>query len=50
MTDKLKIVIPLYPDVTHLDFTGPQQFLSRLPHSASSAVRLGSFWPKRRVS
>lgn len=31
MTDKLKIVIPLYPDVTHLDFTGPHQVLSRAP-------------------
>ena len=28
---KLKIVIPLYPDVTHLDFTGPHQVLSRAP-------------------
>ncbi len=26
-----RIVFALYPDVTHLDFTGPQQFLSRLP-------------------
>ena len=31
MADKLKIVIPLYPDVTHLDFTGPHQVLSRAP-------------------
>ena len=29
----LKIVIPLYPDVTHLDFTGPHQVLSRLPNA-----------------
>jgi transcriptional regulator GlxA family with amidase domain len=27
----LHIVFALYPDVTHLDFTGPHQFLSRLP-------------------
>lgn len=27
--DKLQIVIPIYPGVTHLDFTGPQQVLSR---------------------
>lgn len=26
-----RIVFALYPGVTHLDFTGPQQFLSRLP-------------------
>ena len=28
---KLTIVIPLYDGVTHLDFTGPQQVLSRAP-------------------
>jgi cyclohexyl-isocyanide hydratase len=28
---KLTIVFPLYPGVTHLDFTGPHQVLSRLP-------------------
>lgn len=28
---KFKIVIPLYPEVTHLDFTGPHQVLSRAP-------------------
>ncbi|MDP1631837.1 MAG: DJ-1/PfpI family protein [Caulobacter sp.] len=27
----LHIVFALYPGVTHLDFTGPHQFLSRLP-------------------
>jgi cyclohexyl-isocyanide hydratase len=27
----LKIVFPLYPGVTHLDFTGPHQVLARLP-------------------
>src|SRR5258707_1564469 len=30
-TAKLQIVIPLFPDVTHLDFTGPHQVLSRAP-------------------
>ncbi len=30
-TAKLTIVFALYPGVTHLDFTGPHQFLSRLP-------------------
>lgn len=28
---ELIIVIPLYPQVTHLDFTGPHQVLSRVP-------------------
>ena len=27
----ITIVFPLYPGVTHLDFTGPHQFLARLP-------------------
>jgi cyclohexyl-isocyanide hydratase len=27
----LTIVFPLYPEVTHLDFTGPHQVLTRLP-------------------
>jgi len=31
MTDTLTIVFALYPDVTHLDFTGPHQVLCRLP-------------------
>jgi len=30
---KLQIVIALYPGVTHLDFTGPHQVLSRLPNA-----------------
>jgi cyclohexyl-isocyanide hydratase len=32
-TEKLKILFAIYPGMTHLDFTGPHQFLSRLPHS-----------------
>ena len=28
---KLRIVFAIYPDVTHLDFTGPHQVLSRAP-------------------
>jgi cyclohexyl-isocyanide hydratase len=28
---ELTIVIPLYPEVTHLDFTGPHQVFSRIP-------------------
>lgn len=31
MADALTIVFPLYPGVTQLDFTGPHQFLARLP-------------------
>lgn len=30
---RLSIVIPLYPDITHLDFTGPHQVLSRAPNA-----------------
>jgi transcriptional regulator GlxA family with amidase domain len=28
-----RIVFAIYPGMTHLDFTGPHQFLSRAPHS-----------------
>ncbi len=31
MSTPLTIVFPLYPNLTQLDFTGPFQFLSRLP-------------------
>ena len=31
MTTPIRIVFPLYPHLTQLDFTGPFQFLSRLP-------------------
>ena len=41
MTDKLKIVIPLYPDVTHLDFTGPHQVLSRAPGAEIVVASMG---------
>lgn len=30
-TPQITIIIAIYPGVTHLDFTGPHQFLSRLP-------------------
>lgn len=30
-TEKFKILFAIYPGMTHLDFTGPHQFLSRLP-------------------
>ena len=41
MSDKLKIVIPLYPDVTHLDFTGPHQVLSRAPGAEVIVASMG---------
>ncbi|MBV8135782.1 MAG: DJ-1/PfpI family protein [Deltaproteobacteria bacterium] len=31
-TDPLNIVFPIYPEVTHLDFTGPHQVFARLPN------------------
>lgn len=39
----LHIVFALYPGVTHLDFTGPHQFLSRLPgaHTVVASVQGG---------
>ena len=33
--DTLTIVFALYPDVTHLDFTGPHQVLCRLPGAST---------------
>jgi putative intracellular protease/amidase len=38
---KLQIVIPLYPDVTHLDFTGPHQVLSRAPGARVVVASMG---------
>jgi cyclohexyl-isocyanide hydratase len=38
---KLQIVIPLYPDVTHLDFTGPHQVLSRAPSAQVIVASMG---------
>jgi cyclohexyl-isocyanide hydratase len=38
---KLQIVIPLYPDVTHLDFTGPHQVLSRAPNAKVTVASMG---------
>jgi putative intracellular protease/amidase len=32
-TEKFRIVFAVYPGMTHLDFTGPHQFLSRMPGS-----------------
>lgn len=38
---KLAIVIALYPGVTHLDFTGPHQVLSRAPDAEVVVASLG---------
>lgn len=37
----LSIVIPLYPQVTHLDFTGPHQVLARLPGTTLTVASMG---------
>lgn len=38
---KLSIVIALYPGVTHLDFTGPHQVLSRAPNAEVIVASMG---------
>ncbi len=38
---KLQIVFVLYPGVTHLDFTGPHQFLVRTPNADVIVASLG---------
>ena len=38
---RLEIVIPLFSDVTHLDFTGPHQVLSRAPNSQMTVASMG---------
>jgi putative intracellular protease/amidase len=38
---KLSIVIALYPGVTHLDFTGPHQVLSRAPNAEVVVASMG---------
>lgn len=40
MTER-QIVIALYPGVTHLDFTGPHQVLSRVPNARTVTASLG---------
>lgn len=37
----LTIVIPIYNGVTHLDFTGPHQFLSRVPNVTVLVASMG---------
>ncbi len=38
---RFEIVIPIYPNVTQLDFTGPHEVLSRAPHSRVTVASLG---------
>lgn len=38
---EIEIVIPLYPGVTHLDFTAPHQVLSRLPGGRVTVASMG---------
>jgi putative intracellular protease/amidase len=38
---KLQILFVLYPDVTHLDFTGPHQVLARTPNADVRVASLG---------
>lgn len=40
MRQTLQIVIALFPDVTHLDFTGPHQILCRLPGATVTVASL----------
>jgi putative intracellular protease/amidase len=37
-----RIVFPIYPGVTHLDFTGPHQALVRMPDAAVTVASLGA--------
>jgi len=41
MADPITIVFPLYPGVTHLDFTGPHQFLARVPGAKLITASVG---------
>lgn len=41
MANQWTVVFPLYPGMTHLDFTGPHQFLARLPGANLIAASLG---------
>src|SRR3712207_1767354 len=38
---RLQIVFPLYPGVTHLDFTGPHQVLTRMPDADIVVASVG---------
>jgi putative intracellular protease/amidase len=38
---EIRIVFPLYPGVTHLDFTGPHQVFSAMPGARTIAASMG---------
>jgi cyclohexyl-isocyanide hydratase len=38
---KIKILIPIYDDVTQLDFTGPHQFFTRVPETEVIVASMG---------
>jgi cyclohexyl-isocyanide hydratase len=42
MADPIRIVMPLYDGVTHLDFTGPHQFFARAPGVETVAASVGA--------
>lgn len=41
MASTIHIVIPIYPGVTQLDFTGPHQFFSRVPQTEVVVASVG---------
>jgi cyclohexyl-isocyanide hydratase len=41
MLNSLAVVFPLYPDVTQLDFTGPLQFIARVPGARVIVASVG---------
>ena len=41
MSEPTTIVIPIYPGITHLDFTGPHQFFVRLPEARVIVASVG---------
>ena len=40
MSTPFRVVFAVYPGMTQLDFTGPHQFLSRMPHSETLVASL----------
>ena len=42
MSQSFTIVFPLYEGVTHLDFTGPHQFFSRVPAATVVVASMGA--------
>ena len=42
MSEPIAIVIPVYPGVTQLDFTGPHQVFARLPGATVTVASLGA--------